>query len=114
MNYNGRIFRGRTNTDNGEVSGETRFHYFQEGDRLWGTYSGGSIVDGHLLGTVFPDDHLEFCYHHLNEDGELMAGKCHSVPSYDANGTLVMKENWQWFSGDQSSGESEVEEVEAS
>ena len=52
MNYNGRIFRGRTNTDNGEVSGETRFHYFQEGDRLWGTYSGGSIVDGHLLGTL--------------------------------------------------------------
>jgi hypothetical protein len=111
MNYHNRVFRGRSNSPNGEVSGETRFHYRQDGDRLWGEYSGGSIRQGHLLGKVHPDGSLEFLYHHVNASDELMAGRCTSTPGRDESGRLVLKENWQWLTGDQSSGQSEVEEV---
>ena len=81
INYDNRAFRGLVNTDNGEVSGETRFHYRQEGARLWANYAGGSVVTGHLLGHVNEDDSLEFVYHHINVDGELMVGALplHSV-----------------------------------
>jgi len=111
MDYNNRTFRGRTNSASGEVGGETLFHYYQEGDRLTGTYSGGTVVQGHLIGNVLPDGRLEFLYHHVNTSGELMAGKCNSVPSEDAHGKLVLQEEWQWLTGDRSSGQSEVEEI---
>ena len=48
MNYDNRVFRGRTNSDNGEVGEATRFHYHQSGDQVWADYSGGGIVKGHL------------------------------------------------------------------
>jgi len=50
-------------------------------------------------------------YEHVNKDGELMTGRCHSVPEKLADGRLRMHEKWQWTSGDQSSGESTLEEV---
>ena len=111
INYDNRAFRGRVNTDNGEVSRETRFHYRQEGARLWANYAGGSVVTGHLLGYVNEDDSLEFVYHHINVDGELMAGRCRSTPVVESDGRLVMEESWQWMTGDQSAGTSQVEEV---
>lgn len=111
MNYNGRIFRGKSNSENGEVSGQTKFHYRQCEDRVWADYSGGEVVSGHLQGKVYPDGSLEFVYHHENTAGELMAGKCRSYPSHEASGNLVLKESWQWFTGDQTSGMSEIEEV---
>jgi len=111
MNYDGKIFRGISNSANGEVGNETLFYYSQYGDQISGEYSGGSIVSGHLLGKVRADGSLQFFYHHLNSNGELMAGKCTSVPTKDVKGKLVLKEQWQWFTGDQSSGQSEVVEV---
>lgn len=111
MNYENRIFRGKTNSENGEVSASTRFHYRQSGDRVWADYSGGDIVKGHLQGKVLPDGSLEFLYHHENVHGELMAGRCRSVPGQDADGKAILKENWKWFTGDQSEGVSEIQEV---
>ena len=39
-----------------------------------------------------------------------MSGRCTSIPR-EEDGRLVLKENWQWLTGDKSFGESEVEEV---
>jgi hypothetical protein len=111
MNYDNRRFRARLNSDNGEVGQDTRFTYHQSGNRLWGEYSGGEITCGHLQGKVHADGRLEFLYHHENRAGELMAGKCLSTPGTDANGRLVLKERWSWFTGDRSSGCSEIEEI---
>lgn len=110
MNYDGRRFRGRRNSANGEVGGETIFLYRQHGDVLTGEYSGGAIVAGHLLGTVRADGSLDFLYHHINERGELMGGRCESTPRVE-DGLLVLAERWQWLTGDRSSGTSEVEEI---
>ncbi len=111
MNYNNRKFRGRSNTGNGEVGQGTVFTYYQNDDRLWGEYAGGEIRSGHLQGKVHPDGSISFVYHHENVSGELMAGKCHSTPSQGDNGQLLFEESWQWFTGDQSSGHSEIEEI---
>jgi hypothetical protein len=94
------------------VGNETVFHYFQEGNQLTGKYAGGAIVKGQLMGKVHPDGSLEFCYHHLNNNGEVMAGRCKSVPRRNTAGQLILEERWQWFTGDQSTGRSVVEEVD--
>lgn len=113
IDYDGRCFRGRSNSGTGEVGSRTVFHYRQNHDRLWGQYSGGEIVEGHLLGVVASDGSLEFCYHHLNTAGQVMAGRCSSRPRRESDGRLILEEHWRWFTGDGSAGYSEVEEIDA-
>jgi len=112
VNYDGRVFVVRDNSDNGEVGGGTVFHYHQTGDRLTGTYEGGLIEQGHLVGSVHPDGSLTFVYHHVTTGGELRAGRCESEPTRDDAGRLVLRERWQWFTGDRSKGTSELVEVD--
>lgn len=52
INYDGRVFRGETDRENGEVGGRTVFFYRRQGQRLEATYRGGAVVYGHLLGSV--------------------------------------------------------------
>lgn len=100
IHLNGRQFQGVTNSETGEVSPATRFEYFQEGSRIWGTYSGGAIRSGHLQGKILEDGRLEFLYHHENIDGDLMAGHCLSRVEVGPSGQLKLLEQWQWFTGD--------------
>lgn len=109
--YDNKVFRSVTNTSNGEVSGETQFHYHQRGQLVWAEYAGGAIVKGFLIATVQDDDSLEMRYQHVNTEGELMTGRCHSTPERLPDGRIRLLERWQWTSGDHSSGESVVEEV---
>lgn len=109
--YDGKIFRSAENTANGEVGSETLFHYHQNGNIVWAEYAGGSIVKGSLIATVAEDNSLDMRYHHVNRNGELMTGKCRSIPKKLEDGRLQMSERWEWTSGDCSSGESIIEEV---
>ena len=111
LNYHLRQFRGKSNAPNGEVSASTLFTYYQNGSRLWGDYAGGDILRGQLQGKVHPDGSIFFLYQHENTAGTLMAGQCHSRPKLMENGLLLLQESWQWFTGDQSCGYSEVEEI---
>jgi len=111
IDYDGRVFTVRSNSDNGEVSNQTTFRYEQTGDRLTGTYGGGAIEQGHLVGSVHPDGSLTFVYHHVTTSGELRAGRCESKPTRDDAGRLVLREHWQWFTGDRSKGTSELVEA---
>jgi hypothetical protein len=110
-NLNGKTFRSVANSANGEVGSETRFRYYQSGDVVTATYSGGEIVSGHLIAKVLANGQLDMRYHHLNRSGEFMLGKCLSTPRFLADGRLAFREEWQWLSGDMSSGRSEIEEV---
>ncbi len=111
MMYADRTFRSVSNTDNGEVSGDTLFHYHQSDALVWAEYAGGSIVKGFLIATVQPDNSLDMRYQHVNRAGELMTGVCHSTPETLPDGRLRLHERWQWTSGDGSSGESVIDEV---
>jgi hypothetical protein len=110
MEYNleGKIFRSATNSENGEVGADTVFHYRQNGNVVWADYEGGDIVKGHLVANVLASGQLDMRYHHINSLGHIMIGKCISTPEMLAGNKMKFKEEWQWLSGDMSSGYSEI------
>jgi hypothetical protein len=110
INYNNKIFRPVSNTENGEISGDTVFIYKQEGNILTSEYSGGKIIKGHLIGLVSNNGTITMRYHQVNEKGELMAGFCTSVPEVLPSGKIRLHETWQWTTGDKSAGKSVIEE----
>lgn len=111
MNYNNKIFRPISNTENGETSNETLFHYKQVGTILSAEYSGGKIKQGHLIGLVDQLGNIEMRYHQINENDVLMTGICISKPEILENGKIRLHENWEWTSGDKSKGTSIIEEL---
>jgi hypothetical protein len=111
LNLEGKQFRPVANVENGDVGDGTIFHYFQDGDQVWADYAGGAVVKGHLMGKVMLSGLLEFAYHHINSDGEIMAGQCRSTPEVLPDGRLRFHEDWQWLTGDQSRGTSIIEEM---
>lgn len=111
MNYNHKTFRPVANSENGEVSGETVFHYRQTGNIVTAEYAGGNIVQGHLIALVDETGRLDMRYHQVNKQGELQTGFCRSVPEILPDGRIRLQETWQWTSGDCSSGSSVVEEI---
>jgi hypothetical protein len=111
MNYNDKKFRPISNTENGETSSETLFHYKQVGNILTSEYSGGKIKHGHLIGLVDASGKIEMRYHQVNDQDELMTGICISTPEILENGKIRLHENWEWTSGDHSKGSSIIEEV---
>ncbi|PRY83754.1 n-acetylglutamate synthase [Mongoliibacter ruber] len=112
MDYNNKKFKAVENTENGESSASTIFHYHQQGNILHAQYSGGDIEKGYILGKVDAAGHIDMVYQHINRHGEIRTGKCNSIPYYTENGILRLKEAWQWTNGDQSTGISEIEEIE--
>ena len=110
INYNNKKFKPVINSDNGETSSDTIFHYKQNGNILTAEYSGGKIVYGHLVGLVDNEGNIDMRYHQINDKGELMTGVCKSTPEILENGKIRLHETWQWTSGDGSKGESVIEE----
>jgi len=110
LNYNGKIFRPYSNTENGETSSETVFHYKQIGPILTSEYSGGKIMSGHLIGLVDDNGNIDMRYHQVNDSGELMTGICKSRPEILSNGKIRLHESWEWTSGDKSKGQSIIDE----
>ena len=108
INLNGKTFQSLSNTENGEVSSETLFYYYQEGQIVCATYEGGSILKGTLLGKFISKDEIEFNYQHISKDDELKAGHCKSKILIQDDGKIKLEESWQWFTGDQSKGQSEL------
>ena len=111
ISYDNRKFRSVANSDNGEVGGDTIFHYHQDGNVVWADYAGGEIVRGTLIANILTDDSPDMRYQHINRRGELMTGTCRSFPEQLPDGRLRLNEEWQWTCGDNSSGYSVIEEL---
>ncbi|NER14918.1 n-acetylglutamate synthase [Leptobacterium flavescens] len=111
VNYHNRKFKAVRNTENGETSEETIFHYKQYGNIVSSDYSGGNIVRGNLIGIVSLNGTIDMRYHQVNIKGELMTGTCTSIPEVLADGKIRLHEKWQWTSGDKSEGYSIIEEL---
>ncbi|MFC6964587.1 hypothetical protein [Halocatena marina] len=71
-----RTLVGVANDEDGEVSGDTESRFEQAGNRLSARYSGGPIVEGHLVGTI-DGAQWDIRYVQINEIGESAGG--HSV-----------------------------------
>lgn len=117
VDFNNRRFKPVSTTENGEVGEGTVFCYRQEGPALWATYDGGGVSHGHLVGRVCDNGTLMFRYHHLSgadaQAPEPVAGLCHSRLEVLPDGRYRLFEEWQWTSGDRSSGTSVLEEISA-
>ena len=113
INYDGRVFRPVSNTENGETSSDTVFLYRQIGNILMSEYSGGRIIRGHLIGLVDENGNIDMRYHQVNDRNEIMTGICRSTPEIMGNGKIRLHESWQWTSGDRSAGRSVLEEIDA-
>lgn len=111
INYHNRKFSPTANTENGETSAETVFHYQQTENIVTATYKGGAIKEGHLIALVDDKGCLAMRYHQVTTTGELQTGKCFSTPEILPNGKIRLHEKWQWTSGDCSAGESVIEEL---
>ena len=111
INYHNRYFAPVVNTANGEVDSTTVFHYRQQDNIVWATYTGGGVRWGALTALVDADDCLDMRYSHVNTAGTLMTGRCRSVPEVLADGRVRLHEDWQWTCGDESCGQSVVEEI---
>ena len=111
INYDNRRFASVSNSGTGEVTTETVFHYHQKGNVVWADYEGGEIIFGNLIAKISDNGKLEMRYQHLNKKGELMTGVCNSTPEMLPDGRIRLYENWQWTSGDYSTGESVIEEI---
>lgn len=111
INYDNRKFASVHYSENGGVSSITVFHYHQKDDCVWAEYAGDAIVFGNLIAKVLENDSLEMRYQHLNEKGELMTGKCVSIPVILPDGRIRLLEDWQWTNEDFSCGDSVIEEV---
>ena len=110
INYNDKIFKPISNTQNGETSEETVFAYKQVDNILSSEYNGGKITYGHLIGLVDENGNIDMRYHQVNTKGELMTGICKSRPEILNNGKIRLHETWEWTSGDRSKGNSIIEE----
>lgn len=111
INYNDRRFIGVENYDNGEFTKETIFHYHQKGDIVWGTYKGGGVRLGMLIGTVDIGGSLDMRWQHVNLSGQLKTGKCRSKPEILLNRRIRLYESWETTNGSEVHGESIVEEL---
>ena len=112
INLNNRKFRAVETTENGEVSGETLFNYYQNGNIIWADYSGGSIVKGSLMAVMDEGGNLDMKYHHINKENKIMSGESKSTLEILDGGRIRYYEEWKWSSGYMSFGKSVVEEVE--
>ncbi len=105
-----RFFVPAMNTPNGDSDPDTRFHYRQEGARVWATYSGGRVRFGSLVGVGDAEGRLDLRYHQVDPSGALRTGACLTTPEVLPDGRIRLIEEWHWTNGDRSSGRSVLEE----
>ncbi len=111
MNLDNRKFV-TTENKSGLSSNETIFHYFQKGTTITGTYKGGSIQEGLIIGKQIEDSKIELLYQCLTTDGELKAGESKGIISETTDGKLKLEFDWNWLNGDLTGGKSEYIEIE--
>ncbi|HYL38359.1 MAG TPA: DUF3291 domain-containing protein [Bryobacteraceae bacterium] len=111
LNLDQRQFVSTANTANGDCGTATRFHYRQQGARVWAMYAGGRVRFGSLVAIGDAQGRLDMRYQHADAAGRFRAGRCTAQPEMLPDGRLRLHEEWQWTNGDRSQGRSMVEEI---
>ena len=107
MQLNGLAFRAVTNSENGSINSETIMRFTLDDTVIAGSYSGGTIVVGHVIAKRLGESEIEMLYQGANTNGQVQAGKANAQFRPNADGRMSMYLEWQWLTGDQSSGTSE-------
>ena len=107
MNLTGLAFKAVANSKNGSLNTETIMRFTSDDGLIIGSYSGGTIIAGHVLGKRISDSEIEMLYQGATGSGQVQAGKAHAQFRPKAEGRMSMYLDWQWLTGDRSSGQSE-------
>jgi hypothetical protein len=100
-----------TDNPHGLSSTDTVFHYLVEGRDITGTYAGGRIRTGHIVGVATSPETVELLYHCITTDGELLAGRSRGHVSVATDGRVLLHFDWSWLSGKAGSGQSQYIEM---
>jgi len=106
IDYDRRRFRPVEESASGRVA-----VYRQDGDLFWGEFTGGRARRGTLVGTRAADDSLDFAYGMVLDDGEVVSGRCHSVPEVLDDGRIRLREQWERYGLHTDRGVSVLEEI---
>jgi hypothetical protein len=99
------------NTANGQINEDTLFEYFQDGQMVWGTYAGGDVLRGILIGQMNANRDIRFHYLQMDTQGQIHQGTSKSSTELLNDGRVVLYENWEWTGDKKGSGSSIIEEV---
>ena len=102
MNLKNKIFELIENQE-GLADSQTRMIFNGNSLPFQATYSGPNVSNGQVLVSTNVNNDLSMVYHALASDGSLVAGKA-DISFATIENTLTMELNWQWLTGDLSSG----------
>ncbi|MGH3942276.1 MAG: hypothetical protein ACRDTG_27385 [Pseudonocardiaceae bacterium] len=108
IDYDGRKFRASHGPDEEATIAE----YHQDGDLLWGEFSGGRTRRGSLTGLRTPDGTLDFAYTMVLRNGEVISGHCFSTPEVLADGRIRLHEKFERYGPHATTGFSHIEEIQ--
>lgn len=94
------------NNDQGLSTKETIFKYFEKDGVITGSYKGGEIATGQVVGKRLPKNQLVLVFQCLTIEGELKSGQSEGFISTNEDGKLTLSFDWNWFNGDKSGGKS--------
>ena len=110
INYDGRVFCSAAAETAGADGAGPVGHYHQAGDVVWAEFAGGKVIRRALVGSCGRDGVLELAYSQLLHTGEVIAGRCTSVPDVLEDGRIRLSEHWQRFGPAPGTGVSVIEE----
>src|SRR5688572_1762916 len=99
MNLAGTIFRAVSNSKHGSINTETEMNFMSDDGIVIGSYGGGTVITGHVIGKHVGDSEMEMLYHSANTSGAIQAGKAHGRFALDGEGRMHMHLDWQWLTG---------------
>lgn len=110
IDYDGRTFASLAAETAGDDGYGPLGHYHQRGDIVWAEFAGGAVVRGSLVGSCAADGTLTLAYSQLLRSGEVVSGRCTTTPELLHDGRLRLREQWQRFDDDCSTGVSHIVE----
>src|SRR5688572_13935052 len=97
MNLTGTVFRAVSNSKHGSINTETEMRFTSDDGIVIGSYAGGSVITGHVIGKHVGDSEIEMLYHSASADGAIQAGSAHGRFVLDGEGRMYMYLDWQWL-----------------
>lgn len=96
FNYHKKVFRPFRSTGTGLADHAVLYHFQQASQRIWGTFKGGQIDYGQLLGLCQPDGSIKTNFHYIARQGQLIAGSGTIKPTRLTKGHLKLGMNWKF------------------
>ncbi len=94
FNYDGKLFVGVENYDEGDLNRQSLFRFYQRGDVVWSTIEGGGVAFGTIVAKVTEDEALDMVWQYLSTHGRFVSGTCRAEPELTADGRIRLEEEW--------------------